>query len=59
YNLLERPKKTFTPELCPSLGDAYFALQCPKDCAILTSNSKDHKVLAGALGKEVDEYQVN
>ena len=59
YDLLERPPKTFTPETCLSLGDAYFALQCSKDCAILTSNYKDHIVLGNALGKDVDEYRTS
>jgi hypothetical protein len=59
YELLARPPKTFDPENCLSLGDAYFALQCPKGCAILTSNYKDHILLGNALGKDVDEYRTS
>ena len=58
YLLLERPKKLFGDRSCKALGDAIFALQCPKDCVILTSNDKDHVVLAGALRKEVHKHRV-
>ncbi|MGA3133429.1 MAG: hypothetical protein ABSD59_21760 [Terracidiphilus sp.] len=54
--LLKRPIKSFGEKSCKALGDAYFALQCPKDCVILTSNAKDHQVLAGALKKKVVRY---
>jgi len=57
--LLERPPKTFGNQVCRELGDAYFALQCPKDCEILTSNAKDHQILAGPLGKKVRKYEIN
>jgi hypothetical protein len=59
FNRLLKPKRPFGNDPCKALGDAYFALQCPKDCAILTSNAKDHKPLAGALGKEVHEYKAH
>lgn len=36
---------------CRNLGDAVFALFCPEDADILTTNIKDHKPLANALGK--------
>lgn len=36
---------------CQALGDAYFALFAPDDSDILTTNLKDHKPLAAALGK--------
>jgi len=49
---LERtPKRTMTEEVCRALGDAVFALQCPRDAAVLTTNLRDHRPLAGALGK--------
>lgn len=52
-----RRRKIFGNDCCKALGDAYFALQCPTDCVILTSNAKDHSVLAGALGKKVHPYK--
>jgi len=36
---------------CRDLGDAVFALFCPKDADVLTTNLKDHEPLAKALGK--------
>lgn len=36
---------------CRNLGDAVFALFCPNDADILTTNIKDHKPLAEALNK--------
>ncbi len=56
--LLKKPARIFGNKYCRGLGDAYFALQCPKDCAILTSNAKDHSPLAGALGREVHEFEI-
>jgi len=38
-----------------SLGDAVFALYAPTDAVILTTNKRDHKALARALGKEAVE----
>lgn len=38
---------------CRDLGDAVFALQCPVDAVILTTNDRDHRPLASALGKMV------
>jgi hypothetical protein len=54
--LRNTPKRPFGDQACKDLGDAYFALQCPADCAILTSNAKDHTVLARALNKTVETY---
>ncbi len=39
---------------CRSLGDAIFAFFAPADAAILTTNERDHRPLAAALGKSVD-----
>ncbi len=36
---------------CRNLGDAVFALFCPLDADILTTNIEDHEPLAKALGK--------
>lgn len=55
--LLKRPQRAFGPRECKALGDAYFALRCPRDCAILTSNVKDHQILGKALGREVHRYR--
>lgn len=38
-------------ERCRQLGDAIFAFYCPSESTILTTNVKDHKALAEALGK--------
>jgi hypothetical protein len=56
YHLLQRPEGPFRDTQCRSLGDAYWALRCPVGCAILTSNDKDHTVLASALRKQVEKY---
>jgi predicted nucleic acid-binding protein len=57
-NVLRRtPKKNFENDNCRGLGDAYFALNCPKNATILTSNPRDHMPLAEALGKSVTEYK--
>lgn len=36
---------------CRYLGDAVFALQCPADAVVLTTNLVDHTPLTAALGK--------
>lgn len=54
--LKNTPKRDFPEKSCKDLGDAYFALRCPDGCVILTSNSKDHRVLAAAVGKEIREF---
>lgn len=36
---------------CKYLGDAVFALQCPADAVVLTTNLVDHAPLTAALGK--------
>jgi hypothetical protein len=55
--LKNTPKRDFDDRNCLALGDAYFALRCPNDCNILTTNTKDHEPLAAALDKQVDEYK--
>jgi hypothetical protein len=44
-----------TNKECRDLGDAIFALFAPNDSVILTTNVRDHKPLAEALGKSVEE----
>jgi hypothetical protein len=39
---------------CRALGDSVFALLCPPDSVILTTNLKDHIPLAAAVGKKVE-----
>src|ERR1035437_12899 len=55
--LKNKPKRKFENDDCRRLGDAYFALHCPTNATILTSNSRDHTPLAAALGKSVTEYR--
>lgn len=57
HALKNTPKRQFDTNMCRKLGDGYFALNCPDDATILTSNVKDHKPLAEALGKTVTEYR--
>jgi hypothetical protein len=51
------PSRLFDEADCRHLGDAYFALFCPEHSVILTSNTKDHTILAEALNKAVEKYQ--
>lgn len=55
--LWNTPNRRFENSDCRGLGDAYFALHCPKGATILTSNQKDHTPLAEALGRSVTEYR--
>ena len=48
--LLRQPTRQLSERDCRSLGDAVFAVQCPKDAVILTTNIKDHQPIATALG---------
>jgi hypothetical protein len=48
------PKRPLADEsACRALGDAAFAFLCPEDAVILTTNTRDHRPLASALGKTV------
>jgi hypothetical protein len=49
--LVKFPKLILTEEQCRRLGDAIFAFFCPQDAVILTTNIKDHQLLAQAIGK--------
>jgi len=53
-DLYRIPKQPLTHEKCKALGDAVFAFFCPVGSVILTTNARDHKPLAEALGKSVD-----
>lgn len=49
----KRPNAPIRPDACRKIGDAYFALRCPKTVDLLTTNTKDIEPLASALGKAV------
>jgi hypothetical protein len=55
--LKNTPNRKFENGDCRGLGDAYFALHCPQNTTILTSNQRDHAPLAEALGRTVTEYK--
>jgi hypothetical protein len=57
HTLKNTPRRKFENENCRNLGDAYFALHCPENSTILTSNTRDHGPLAEALGRTVTEYK--
>lgn len=48
--LVRHPERPLDDKDCRNLGDAVFALQCPADAVILTTNLPDHSVLAAAAG---------
>lgn len=48
--LVRHPERPLEDKDCRNLGDAVFALQCPKDAVILTTNMADHSILAAAAG---------
>jgi hypothetical protein len=48
-----KPKFLITDEVCRRLGDAIIVVLAPADATVLTTNAKDHRVLAGAIGKQV------
>jgi hypothetical protein len=51
--LVRHPNRTLSEKDCRNLGDAVFALQCPSDAVILTTNVVDHEPLAKAIGRSV------
>ena len=51
--LIRLPKQKMTDEQCRRMGDAMFAFFCPADAVILTTNERDLRPLAEALGKTV------
>jgi len=52
--LINSPKLPLNEEQCRWLGDAIFAFFCPDDAVVLTTNLKDHKPLASAIGKDAE-----
>lgn len=52
--MYRNPKRPIEDKDCRSLGDAVFAFLAPDGATILTTNERDHKPLAEALGKKVE-----
>lgn len=52
-DILRKPKSPLSERDCIALGDAVFALQCPSEAVVLTTNIVDHEPLAIAVGKSV------
>lgn len=52
HDIERRGSARITLNTCRAIGDAVFALQAPAGFSILTTNIKDHGLLAKALGKE-------
>jgi hypothetical protein len=48
------PNRALSENECRKLGDAVFALQCPEDAVILTTNVADHVPLASSIGKNAE-----
>jgi hypothetical protein len=55
HEISRKPRDPISETYCRGLGDAYFALFCPDDAVILSTNIKDHQPLAQALGKEATD----
>ncbi len=53
-SMLERGDTALTESQCLALGDAVFAMFCPHDGVVVTTNTRDHAPLAAALGKGVE-----
>lgn len=51
HEMARKPTDSVPEEYCIGLGDAYFALFCPKDAVVITTNLRDHQPLCNALGK--------
>lgn len=49
-----KSKQLITEDTCRAMGDIYFALLCPMDADILTTNITDLKPLAESLGKTIN-----
>ena len=53
-SIFRTPKRNISDNDCRHLGDAVFALLAPKDSVVLTTNIRDHKILAQALDKKAE-----
>jgi len=54
--LKNTPNRKFEDKDCRGLGDAYYALRCPTNCSVLTSNIRDHAILCRSVGTTVEPY---
>nr|WP_320192248.1 hypothetical protein [uncultured Desulfobacter sp.] len=52
--LFRNPKRSIDEKDCRYLGDAVFVFLAPENGTILTTNERDHKPLADAIGKKVE-----
>lgn len=48
------PEQKLTDNQCIALGDVVFAIQCPIDAIVLTTNIADHHPLTSAIGKHAE-----
>ena len=55
--IIRKPNEPLDRDACRALGDAIFAFFCPKNAVILTTNIRDHKPLAEAIGKNAETPQ--
>lgn len=53
--LIKHPSQPMDRDICRDLGDAIFAFFCPDNAVILTTNLRDHKPLAEAVGKKAEK----
>ncbi len=51
--LFRKTKRNLTDAMCRQLGDAIFVAFAPTDAVILTTNPRDHLLLANSIGKQV------
>jgi len=54
-HIVRTPNRPMNDNQCRAIGDAVFAFFTPADSVILTTNIKDHRPLAAALGKRAEE----
>ncbi len=53
-SIRRRPLRELDENQCLVLGDAVFAMQCPPDAVVLTTNLSDHELLANAIDKRAE-----
>jgi hypothetical protein len=54
---LLRKDVDFSPANCRKLGDAHFAIICPGDAIVLTSNLSHHRELTQEVGRIAEDYE--
>jgi hypothetical protein len=55
--LKKKSRFVLEDKYCRGLGDIMFAVFCPDDAVILTTNVKDHEPLAAVFGKQVEAVE--